>query len=214
MIGDVPKQPHSVGAKRWRCQTVVYWVDGGALRLREASFFNVCCSKLKPKSQRGTQTVCLQRWWSISCNLSSGLKFVPGVRVDGYHLMKVNKAKSKTALLPRTTLLTVWTLRRFVSQKLLLQRHRRLSCALGCICSLPPSIFQKRMCPLPDTRLDSYSAVTFQALKKAYHPNFHCAVKSNKWNPCGRSQCFRDASLCKEEVIAQNCSNVIWTRES
>lgn len=195
-------------------QRVVYlarWRHAAAERL---VFLNICCSKLKPKSQWSTQTVCLQSWWSSSCNLSPRLKFVPGVCLDKCDLMKVNEVKNKTALLPRTTLL-MYTEKICKSKATHAETQRQLSCVLDCIYSLDLTF--SRRCVLyltPDsTHMRPWHFKVKKKEKKLTILVFTVQRKAINWIPVD-TPCFRDVSFCKEEVITHNCSNIIWTQES
>lgn len=69
-----------------------------------------------------------------------------------------------------------------------MQRHKAAFMCAGLYLLFGSNIFQK-MCPLPDTGFicDRGISKFKKKKKKAYHPSFHCAEKSNKLNPCGHS---------------------------
>lgn len=126
---------------------------------------------------------------------------MPRVHLDRYHHVKVNEAKNKTALLLRTTLL-------MHPEKLYKSKATDAKDTDEAFMYITLAFSRYVLCLTPDS-----THMWHFKLKKAYHPDFHCAVKSNKWNPCGHSHAL-EMPLCKEEVIVHNCSNVIWTWES
>lgn len=131
MIGDIL----TVWGQQMKVPKSRLFGSTGARCSWEAFFLYFCCSKLKPKSQQSTQTVYLQSCKGSSRNLSPRLKYVPGVRLDRYHPMKVNDAKNKTALLLRTTLL-MCTEKICKSKATDTETQTSLSCVLDCIYSL------------------------------------------------------------------------------
>lgn len=186
MIGDVPKHPHSVGPTDEGAKEEFIWLGRGGCCGWEASFWIFAAPNESQSPSKSTQTVAYKAGRAALVIYHSDLNLCLGSAWTGVTLWRSMMQKIKP--------LRSWgqpflcTLRGFVSQKLQMQRHR-WGFHVHLLSS--SSIFQ-RMCPLPDTRLNSY--VAFQA-KKAYHPNFQCAVKSNKWNPCGHSHAL-EMPLC------------------